>query len=263
LILAATGVSLREGTFDATILMPGIVATIGGLLLIGLGVGLRTLRRIEQALVARSVPPAVAVPKPKAKPVRVEDDAGDNPQIVFPPKPNRDALSALADDAGAQSSEPAAVAEKMPAPAQPIAIPSAKETTTRTAAPLATGGNGAVSRPSLRFLSALRAAPSEQQKALDFDALWPKNPRPMRVTSSVATILTRAAELEDAEQANTEAPRAVAEESAATTEILKSGVVNGMPYTLYSDGSIEARLAEGTLRFGSITELRNHIEQSA
>jgi hypothetical protein len=261
LILAATGVSLREGTFDATILMPGIVATIGGLLLIGLGVGLRTLRRIEQALVARSMPPAVAVPKPK--PVHVEDDPGDNPQIVFPPKPNRDALSALADDTGAQSSEPAAVAEKMPAPAQAIAIPSAKEATTRTAAPIATGGNGAVRRPSLRFLSALWAGQSEQQKALDFDALWPKNPRPMRVTGSVATLLTRAAELEDAEQLNTEAPRAVAEESAATAEILKSGVVNGMPYTLYSDGSIEARLAEGTLRFGSITELRNHIEQSA
>jgi len=45
--------------------------------------------------------------------------------------------------------------------------------------------------------------------------------------------------------------------------VLKSGVVNGMPYTLYSDGSIEAQLPEGTLRFGSITELRNHMEQSA
>jgi len=40
-------------------------------------------------------------------------------------------------------------------------------------------------------------------------------------------------------------------------------VVNGMPYRHYSDGSIEAKLAEGTPRFGSISELRNHIEQSA
>src|SRR6516165_993132 len=39
--------------------------------------------------------------------------------------------------------------------------------------------------------------------------------------------------------------------------------VNGMPYPLYSDGSIAAQLPEDTLRFGSITELRNHIEQSA
>jgi len=33
--------------------------------------------------------------------------------------------------------------------------------------------------------------------------------------------------------------------------------------TIDSDGSIEAQLPEGTLRFGSITKLRNHIEQSA
>jgi hypothetical protein len=45
--------------------------------------------------------------------------------------------------------------------------------------------------------------------------------------------------------------------------VLKSGVVDGMAYTLYSDGSIEAQLPQGTLRFGSITELRNHIERSA
>ena len=45
--------------------------------------------------------------------------------------------------------------------------------------------------------------------------------------------------------------------------IVKSGVVNGMAYILYSDGSIEAQLPQGTLRFGSITELRNHIEHSA
>ena len=34
-------------------------------------------------------------------------------------------------------------------------------------------------------------------------------------------------------------------------------------WTLYSDGSIEAQLPGGTLRFGSITELRNHIEQNS
>ena len=45
--------------------------------------------------------------------------------------------------------------------------------------------------------------------------------------------------------------------------VLKTGVVDGMTYTLFSDGSIEAELPQGTLRFGSIAELRNHIEQSA
>ena len=58
-------------------------------------------------------------------------------------------------------------------------------------------------------------------------------------------------------------PAAPAPEAPATVSILKSGVVDGMAYTLYSDGSIEAQLPQGMLRFGSIAELRNHIEQSA
>jgi hypothetical protein len=44
--------------------------------------------------------------------------------------------------------------------------------------------------------------------------------------------------------------------------ILKSGVVDGMAYTLYTDGSIEAELAEGVVRFGSIEELRTHLEKN-
>jgi hypothetical protein len=45
--------------------------------------------------------------------------------------------------------------------------------------------------------------------------------------------------------------------------VLKSGIVDGMAYTLYTDGSIEAELAQGVVRFGSIEELRNHLEKSA
>ena len=49
---------------------------------------------------------------------------------------------------------------------------------------------------------------------------------------------------------------------AAGDAILKSGVVEGMAYTLYADGSIEAELPDGTVRFGSIAELRAHIESN-
>jgi hypothetical protein len=45
--------------------------------------------------------------------------------------------------------------------------------------------------------------------------------------------------------------------------ILKSGVVDGMAYTLYTDGSIEAQLPQGTVRFNSIAELRAHIESNS
>src|SRR5262249_22281108 len=44
--------------------------------------------------------------------------------------------------------------------------------------------------------------------------------------------------------------------------ILKSGVIDGMAYTLYTDGSIEAELPQGTMRFGSIEELRAHLEKT-
>ena len=66
-----------------------------------------------------------------------------------------------------------------------------------------------------------------------------------------------------APQPNEPASPNLDEDAITGVSVLKSGVVNGMAYTLYSDGSIEAQLPEGTLRFGSITELRNHIEQSA
>ena len=36
-----------------------------------------------------------------------------------------------------------------------------------------------------------------------------------------------------------------------------------MGYTLYVDGSIEAELPNGTLRFASINELRDHLGKSA
>jgi hypothetical protein len=52
-------------------------------------------------------------------------------------------------------------------------------------------------------------------------------------------------------------------DAAAAPPILKSGVVDGMAYTLYADGSIEAKLPEGTVRFGSVAELRRHIESNS
>jgi hypothetical protein len=45
--------------------------------------------------------------------------------------------------------------------------------------------------------------------------------------------------------------------------ILKSGVIDGMPYTLYADGSIEAELAQGTVKFASVDALRAHLEKQS
>jgi hypothetical protein len=42
--------------------------------------------------------------------------------------------------------------------------------------------------------------------------------------------------------------------------ILRSGTVDGMAYSLFSDGSIEAEMPEGLMRFASIDELRTHLD---
>jgi hypothetical protein len=44
--------------------------------------------------------------------------------------------------------------------------------------------------------------------------------------------------------------------------VLKSGVIDEMAYTLFTDGSIEAQMPDGTMRFGSIEELRRHLDQT-
>lgn len=46
-----------------------------------------------------------------------------------------------------------------------------------------------------------------------------------------------------------------------TPAILKSGVIDGMAYTLYADGSIEAEMPQGTLTFASVEALRLHLEK--
>ena len=54
-------------------------------------------------------------------------------------------------------------------------------------------------------------------------------------------------------------PRPAAD--ARSISILKSGVIDGMAYTLYTDGSIEAQLPQGTMHFASIEDLRLHLER--
>ncbi|MBX3519077.1 MAG: hypothetical protein KF835_03565 [Xanthobacteraceae bacterium] len=52
------------------------------------------------------------------------------------------------------------------------------------------------------------------------------------------------------------------EAEAAEATVVRSGIIGGMAYTLYSDGSIEAELPAGTVRFGSLTELQEHVKRA-
>ena len=52
------------------------------------------------------------------------------------------------------------------------------------------------------------------------------------------------------------------EEEAPVGAVVRSGIIGGMAYSLYADGSIEAELPIGTMRFASLEELREHVART-
>jgi len=85
-----------------------------------------------------------------------------------------------------------------------------------------------------------------------FDAVWapePAKPAPEAVRPAPAPEAPR-----ESEQVAIRPPR-----EPQAVSVLKSGVIEGMAYTLYSDGSIEADLPQGMMRFPSIDALRRHL----
>ncbi len=285
--LAASGLSIHDHVFDMSIVTPGIVAAVGGLALIGLGMALRVLQRIELALAARQMP-RVARPGEAAEPAILTQRLDQAARI---PLPAKTALRWQPASAAAPAGEmrpdgsPDKVAEKSPEKSPVVARVETTAIVEEMDIALSQGAPSSVEEAVSQFdkLRAARrkngAAPGRITPRLDvtarslptadrpkgpaFDTLWPKGTRPARAGQAApAQEAATPAEPEPVNEAAAEAPQTAAPD-ADEVSVLKSGVVDGMAYTLYSDGSIEAELPQGVLRFGSITELRNHIEQSA
>ena len=282
-MLAASGLSLRDHAFDASIVTPGIVAAVGGLLLIGLGLALRVLQRIEQALAARldettepaaaaeraahlsrgRLPSKVAAQAQSAPSVASTAAAGEKRDVGLPGK-----IPAAAGLHSSQVQEETELSPSLTSPA-PLAPASVDESVAEAdKSRLARRRSGPVpTRISPRLDIGTRPGTrSERPAGPAFDTLWAKGPRPTRAAQSAAAPVITAPVVEPEQKSEPvpdTAQTAVPDQPSAQVSVLKSGVVDGMAYTLYSDGSIEAQLPQGTLRFGSITELRNHIEQSA
>jgi len=295
-LLAGAGLSVREGSFDSGLFTPGIVAAVGGFLLIGLGLALRTLQRIERALAARAMP-RVAQGQ-IAEPIEAPDPSAEPSPFAIPIKASPASHPAIAvagtsgdhpaNGAGEKSPEIARVGNRL-LPSSPSAGDEVNpETDTEH---FGKPGNGATApRISPRFpIGARSSTPVERPKTPAFESMWPKGPRPMRSTQPAPSQTAAAPAIEhphntepapdtianaavhDSVAQNAAAqnviPQAVTAQSADAYDepvpisVLRSGVVDGMAYTLYSDGSIEAQLPQGVLRFGSITELRHHLEQ--
>ena len=89
-----------------------------------------------------------------------------------------------------------------------------------------------------------KAEPIKPDQTVMFDTLWPRR-RAGAVNAATAAAMP-AAKAEPGFQPAPADDAATAEPAALS--VLKSGVVEGMAYALYTDGSIEAQLPQGLLR---------------
>jgi hypothetical protein len=246
----AFGIPINEFSFGNTLIVSGSIVGTGGLVIIGIAAAVARLNRIADALGERAAmlphEEAQEAQEPQAAPTRfpfpprtrpVELPPGEPPPLEpaeFPPPPEVEERPSFAPSL---RNPEAPAAEEVPPPAE-------------AAAPGELPPEPAVEKP-------WRAAPPpppppsapppKPPPVANFDAMWPERqakpaPGPEEAPPSP------------------EAPPPAAEPSHAVA-ILKSGVVDGMGYTLYVDGSIEADLPQGTMRFASIDELRAHLEK--
>jgi hypothetical protein len=215
-----------------------------------------------------SAPPRAPVfAKPKAEGRPGEPAPADTaPEVSFSAIERLRSSLARADRKGGDVAGTENVPHSAGPPAQPAPVapgPGSNNPGPNGAAPA--GGGATVEgfkKPPLDFL--FRSKPHEPQPE-PFDAVWPKRgPRRSDEQADAGGSATPAAAEAPTERPSlSERPLSAAPEESGPAAILKSGVVDGMAYTLYADGSIEAQLPQGTVRFGSIAELRSHIENNS
>jgi len=240
LALIALGGPISASELGNTLILAGTIAIVGTLILIGLASAIRQLRRIAQALEGRAPPRAAdteandatvrATSFPRAPAVTVE------PRLESAPQPAAPSIEPMPEPAP----EPPALTEAAP--------PSAVEPTVQEAE---AASPPAAPEPTIAAPSAVPSAPPASDKL--FDKVWSGEPVATQRESAAAS----AAVIETVRVEHHATPPSPPEEE--PVRIFKSGVIDGMAYTLYTDGSIEAELAQGTVKFASIDELRAYL----
>lgn len=270
-VLGAIGYGSAETTSGAGLMTVGSTAFVGGLLLLALGFILRVLREIAEKLdgavhfepyeeeaaagradIAALVLEEELIPAPARFPEEARAPA--EPQ---PPEP-RDEPAAPAGGLPSwfrrqrAEAEPEPEAEPTPAhepepafeqpPFRPASEPARPEPARREPPPFLRQGGPVSERPGLGNGEGEPRSPE------------PRAPRPREEPEpepSAPPAFLRESDLLGEEPEETPAEPEVT--------VLKSGTIGGMSYKLFSDGSIEADLPDGTLRFASLQDLREHV----
>jgi hypothetical protein len=290
LVMIGFGVPINEFSFGNTLISAGTTTGVGGLIIIGLGVVAGQVRRLAETL-------AVQASAQRGHPIDTLENSGEASmaaQQARAPLPARPRPEARTSDQGSGSRAAAApfedlaesFAPTLPNPEEsPVAVEDEISLSPRhplspvgqvgdfagparpVAGPVPGPGGAGTPDKNRESTTGWRSAPGPAPSAAsqprplhtaNFDAMWPaeaklpKSPAQAEAkadTSSRDALLSKRVEAEP--------------QKAGGPAVLKSGVVDGMSYTLYVDGSIEAELPQGTLRFASIHELRSHLAKKS
>lgn len=251
LLAIGFGIPISDTSFGNALLIAGVVVLCTGIVLLGMWLVVRELSSLTRLLLAQGAQPARAgtPPRPAVQLAPAPAVAHQATETAAPANP-----PPWADEAAARGKPPPPAAEATPPELAPPPPPPPPPVPDRPA------------RRNLLFASKRRdkdeqpAAATPSSPALEtepkgsFESAWPSPARTNGAAERHEPQMTSASEAAAAEPARPELPPGVT--------VMKSGVVDGMAYTLYSDGSIEAQFAgESPIRFASFDALRAHVEQ--
>jgi hypothetical protein len=291
------GVPVKEFGFGNTLILTGAVGVCTGLIMISLGLVVREMRKLAAtgAMVAMGQPRAAApFPRrePASPPIRQdmeEDDDGDGtdkpvgPASGFDPGPRPNATGGEPDVPPWQD-EVLRDRERLAAAKSAAEEPKRRNLLfTSTRRDREKDRTDAVAEALELDLGA--PPPHDEAPRFDDDQQIDEAPRPEptrprgerpaprpdrpRFSDALRQAARASTSLADrsgdrvpdpTEIPDRDEPAPAASPRAAGVTVLKSGVVDGMAYSLYSDGSIEAQMPEGLMRFGSIDDLREHLD---
>lgn len=254
---------LLELSFGNTLILAGVIAVCTGIMVLAQALVVRELRNIAGRLgpgVAEEEPVRMALPAVGPKVAR---EAGES---------SRDQAAWTGAEAPAPSPpwrENAPVRERprqeapVPPPEEAEPVPPRRRNllfSSNVRKDRERGQMGAA-EPTLPDRPSL---PTPEAPRPTFEAAWPRPERPRPAEAAPRRGMRAPSAPGEPEAGPAEAarpPEPPQSEDQPAVTVVKSGVVDGMAYSLYSDGSIEAQMPEGMMRFASIDELRTHLDQ--
>ncbi|HLX17431.1 MAG TPA: DUF308 domain-containing protein [Bradyrhizobium sp.] len=267
-LLAITfGIPVKEFSFGNTLILTGAVTACTGLIVLGLWVVVRELKGIAHRL-GPGVPMdwtgaarQLAAAQPRHHPAEDAEHVEHAEPDLYPAAPW---LGDAAARERPRNEAPSAPDEATPAakPRRNLMFSSSSRRERERAQARSAADQSRIDNHATPPLPPPVQETSEPPPAT-FEDAWPKSERARSADASLrrgrapSTFNETSAGAAGAERR----PAAGGNENQQPVTVLKSGVVDGMAYSLYSDGSIEAQMPEGMMRFASIDELRAHLDQ--